>query len=289
LERIYARLPQDDARWKALTERIAEAFPRASAAGQRCVLALTSEWLCPAAQPSAVTLAHGVNVLTAAAEIPDARARTLALDIVAALLGSETLREAIAPSRTLARACLGDADARNRERAVHLALYPQLDLLADVAPLLRDPAVEVRRAVVLAVGGSRAALDDEHLALALHDPDAEVRRLCEKALLGRGLTRQHVRLARIITDSRPTTRLQVLSYLREDSDLDVAQWLRLLTLDPAEAVRLAAIRAIAERSLSELSGRLEQMAADDPSPTVCRWARYYAGRLAQQQASNETR
>jgi hypothetical protein len=286
LERTCARLAQDDARWKSLTDRILDAFPRSSAPGQRCVLALTGEWLRPAAQPSAVTLAYGINVLNSAGQASDSAARGIALDIAAGLLASDTPSEAFGPCRTLARACLQDSDGKIRERAVHLALYPRLDLQTDVAPMLRDPVVEVRRAVVLAVGGSRAALADERLALALHDPDAEVRRLCEKALLGRGLTRQHVQLARMVTDPRPTTRLQILSYLREDSDLDIVLWLRLLTYDPAEAVRFAAIRAIAERSVAELNDRLEQMGTNDSSPTVCRWARYYAGRLKQEQASS---
>jgi HEAT repeat protein len=286
LEQTCARLPQDDARWKALTDRILDAFPRWSAPGQRCVLALTAEWLRPAAQPSAVTLAYGVNVLNAAGQTSDSAARALALDIAAGLLASDTPTEAFGPCRALARICLQDSDGKIRERAVHLALYSQLELLAEVAPMLRDPVVEVRRAVVLAVGGSRAALADERLALALHDSDAEVRRLCEKALLGRGLTRQHVLLARMVTDARPATRLQILSYLREDCDLDTASWLRLLTYDPAEAVRFAAMRAIVERSVVELNDRLEQMGTNDPSPTVCRWARYYAGCLKQQQASS---
>lgn len=288
LGRICAGVPQGDARWTDTTTRIVEAFPRLSVPGQRGVLTQAGEWLRPAAQPSAAALAYGTNLLNAASQTSDPVARAAALDIAAALLALESRGDALAPCRALARACMQDGDAHNRERAVHLALYSQLDLLPDVAGLLRDPAVEVRRAVVLAVGGSRAALSDERLALALHDADTEVRRLCEKALLGRGLTRRHIRLARLITDSRPATRLQVLFYLRDDSDLDVAVWLRLLTQDSAEAVRLAAVRAAAEHTVTELNERLEQMASSDPSPTVCRWARYYLGTLKQRQASNGT-
>src|SRR5262249_49337660 len=120
------------------------------------------------------------------------------------------------------------------------------------------------------------------------DADPEVRRLSEKALLGRGLTRSQVRLAHLITDNRPATRLQVLYYLRDGSDLDVALWLRLLSQDPAESVRFAAVRAIAEKAVSELTDRLEEMGASDPSPTVSRWARYYSGRLKQHQANSGT-
>jgi HEAT repeat protein len=136
----------------------------------------------------------------------------------------------------------------------------------------------VRRAAVLAVGSKRAVISDENLALSLHDSDAEVRRLCEKALRGRGLTPRHVLLARLITDSRPATRLQVLYYLKDDADLDVAAWLGLLSRDPSDAVRLAAIRAVVEQGVLELGERLEQMAQTDPSPTVCQWACYYLSR-----------
>jgi HEAT repeat protein len=279
LARLCGPLPQDDPCWVALTEHLAGEFPRLSLPGQRCLLTLAAEWVRPAAQPSDATLHYGANLLTSASQINDAPLRTAALDVAVALLAQMQDEELVAPCRELARACLKDEDAANRNRAVHLALYPSLNLLTEVAPLLRDPSVEVRRAVVLAIGASRRVISDENLALALHDGDAEVRRLCEKALRGRGLTQRHIQLARLITDGRPTNRLQVVHYLHADSDLDVGLWLRLLTLDPAEAVRLAAIRAAAEQELPELNERLDQMAKSDPSPTVAQWARYYLARM----------
>jgi hypothetical protein len=279
LARLCGPLPQDDPHWIALTEHLAGEFPRLSLYGQRCLLALAAEWVRPAAQPSDATLHYGASLLAAARQINDAPLRTAALDIAAALLAQMKDEKAVAPCRELASACLSDEAAANRNRAVHLALYPALNLLNEVAPLLRDPSVEVRRAVVLAIGASRRAISDENLALALHDSDAEVRRLCEKALRGRGLTQRHIQLARLITDGRPTTRLQVLDYLQADSDLDVGLWLRLLTMDPAEAVRLAAIRTAAEQEITELNDRLDEMAKSDPSPTVAQWARYYLARM----------
>jgi hypothetical protein len=285
LSHLCGPLPQDDPQWVALTERLAGEFPLLSLYGQRCLLTLAAEWVHPVAQPADATLHYGANLLTSASQINDAPLRTAALDVAVALLAQMKGEEFVVPCRELARACLRDEDAANRNRAVHLALYPALDLLNDVAPLLRDPSVEVRRAVVLAVGASRRTISDETLALALHDSDAEVRRLCEKALRGRGLTQRHIHLARLITDGRPTTRLQVLHYLHADSDLDVVLWLRLLTLDPAEAVRLAAIRAASEQELPELNERLDQMAKSDPSPTVAQWARYYLARMKRQAAT----
>lgn len=279
LSRLCGSLPQDDPRWSTLTERLAGEFPRLSLHGQRCLLTLAAEWVCPVAQPSDATLHFGASLLSSASQIKDAPLRTAALDVAAALLGQLKETQFVAPCREVALACLKDEHAANRNRAVHLALYPALDLLTDVAPLLRDPSVEVRRAAVLAIGASRRAISDENLALALHDSDAEVRRLCEKALRGRGLTLRHIHLARLITDGRPTTRLQVVHFLLTDSDLDVAVWLRLLSLDPSDAVRLAAVRIAAEQELPELNERLEQMSKSDPSPTVAQWARYYLARM----------
>jgi HEAT repeat protein len=257
-----------------------------SAPGQRCIMAMTAEWLQPSSQPSPAAAAFGGRMLSLASAASDSTVRTSALDIAAALLAVLPTVDALAECRALAKACLKDADAHNRTRAVHLALYPMLEILADVAPLVRDPDADVRRAAILAIGNSRAAISDERLATALHDTDAEVRRLCERALLGRGLSRHHIHLARLITDSRPATRLQVLFYLRDDSDLDLAVWLRLLTQDPAESVRLAAVRAAAEFAVIELHERLEEMATSDPNPTVNVWAKYYSNSLKQRQASN---
>jgi HEAT repeat protein len=286
LERIGNSLPQGEAEWTRCADRIVTAFPRLSVPGQRAVLALTADWLRPAAQPSAAAIRLGGRMLNAAAASSDATVRGSALDIAAALLASLPTGDMLADCRNLACTCFKDTDSRNRRRAVHLALYPALEILTDVAPLVRDPDFEVRRAAVLAVGTSRTAISDERLAVALHDIDPEVRRLCEKALLGRGLSHRHIHLARLITDGRPAVRLQVLKHLREDSDLDIAVWLRLLSQDGAESVRLAAIRAAAELPVFELDDRLEEMAAHDPSPTVSIWAKYYSKSLKQRQANN---
>src|SRR5262249_18071867 len=78
-------------------------------------------------------------------------------------------------ARPLAGAGLAGGEPLNRLRAVRLALYPGMDLLEHVAGLLGDPAAEVRRAALLAVGPAGQAVRDEALLPALHDPDPEVR------------------------------------------------------------------------------------------------------------------
>jgi HEAT repeat protein len=286
LASIWSGLEQDEAHQANLLQMVVAEFPQLSAVGQRCVLALTSNWLQGTSkQPWIIEFA--ANLVRLASQTGSPELRSSALELSAGLLAHDTAEASIAPCREFVRICLKDADAGNRERAVRLTLYPSLNLLDEVAPLLRDPDACVRRAAILAVGNSRQAISDENLALALHDSDADVRRLCEKALRGRGLTTRHIQLARLITDTRAATRMQVLFYLQADADLDVAQWLRLLSHDRAEAVRAAAIRSAAEQEIAELNGRIEEMAQRDPSPTVCQLAGYYLARIKQTQARRD--
>jgi hypothetical protein len=70
-------------------------------------------------------------------------------------------------------------------------------------------------------------------------------------------------------------RLQVIDQLRYAHDLEPGVWLRRLSHDPAPAVRAAAVRAAAERHTVHLTDRLEQMAQNDPCPTVRQLAKYY--------------
>jgi HEAT repeat protein len=163
-------------------------------------------------------------------------------------------------------------------RAVKLALRPGMDLLEPVAALLADPAAEVRRAALLAVGPAPQAVPDEGLLPCLHDPDPEVRRLCEAALAGRGLRPEHVRLGRLLTHPSPGVRAEVLDQLHSAPDLDPGVWLRRLSHDPSPAVRAAALRAMTEQTGVDLSDRVDQMARSDPSPTVCYLARLYQKR-----------
>jgi len=109
----------------------------------------------------------------------------------------------------------------------------------------------------------------------LSDPDAQMRQLCEVALRGRGLQDNHIRLARLMADPRPTVRMEVLEAIEQVPDLDPGAWLRRLSHDPSPAVRAAAARAAANQTQVDLSDRIDQMAQNDPSPTVQQVARYY--------------
>jgi HEAT repeat protein len=147
-----------------------------------------------------------------------------------------------------------------------------------VVSSLRDPVPEVRRAAVLAVGIAEEAISKEEMLPLLQDPDAEVRRLCEKALRGRGLDDTYIKLARLISDQRPGSRLQVVHLLREaeDSVSGSGVWWQHLSEDPSPAVRAAAVRfAGMDPAGADFRERLLQMSREDPSPTVRQLALHY--------------
>jgi hypothetical protein len=194
------------------------------------------------------------------------------IDTVPPGQGGETI-----PS--LVRAGLKTPDPDCRVRAVRLMLHAALrsdaELLAQAVPLLRDPAAPVRRAALLALGMAESVVSEDSLLPLLHDPDADVRRLCEAALRGRGLQEDHLRLARLISDARPSARLEVFEVLNRANDLDAGTWLRHLSLDPSPAVRAAAARAAAAQTQVDLRAQLRQLAQEDPSPTVRQLAAHY--------------
>ena len=258
-----------------LATRLARGWDGFSEPGKVCALEVASTWLRGESASGPEVMSACARLLAAAAHDDVAETQRSALSFCAALLARPNGIEAVSPGRALARACLGHADPATRVLAVRLALYPGMDLLEDIVPLLADPSAEVRRAAVLVVGPAEQAVRDEALLPCLHDPDTEVRRLSELALRGRGLRPEHVKLGRTLTDPDPTVRLQVLDLLRRTPELDAGIWLRRLSHDPSPAVRAAAMRAMCQQTTVDLTDRIDQMARDDPSPTVCLLARYY--------------
>jgi hypothetical protein len=131
---------------------------------------------------------------------------------------------------------------------------------------------------LLAIGPSREAIPDDQLLPCLHDPDKDVRRLCEVALGSRGIRPEYLEMGRLLTDSNPATRLQVLDRLYKSTELDPSLWLRRLSHDSSPSVRVAAMRAMTQLKFVDLNDRIDQMARSDPSPTVCQLARFYLHR-----------
>jgi hypothetical protein len=124
---------------------------------------------------------------------------------------------------------------------------------------------------MLAVGPLRDVAPDDEILASLHDPDAEVRSLCESALISRGLREKDVMLGKLITDSSPLKRMEVIRFLPNDSQLDPQAWLNRLCQDPAPIVRASAARAAMDAGSGlnvEMSRRVRQMAQADPDGTV---------------------
>jgi hypothetical protein len=67
-------------------------------------------------------------------------------------------------------------------------------------------------------------------------------------------------------------------HLFQTEDLPLGIWLRRLSLDPAPAVRAAAVRAAHFQTQADLRDRMAEMAREDPSPTVRQLAGYYLSR-----------
>src|SRR5439155_4993844 len=111
-------------------------------------------------------------------------------------LGRDFNRDLWDACRESVRTCLNTGEPATRLQAVRLAAAPGMDLLGCVVALLGDPSPEVRRAVMLAVGPTSEAISTDELLRWLHDPDEDVRRLCETVLRGRGLRDEHLRLGK---------------------------------------------------------------------------------------------
>jgi hypothetical protein len=287
LDGLHRRWGWEDSRATDLAIELTRAFPRFSLAGQEMVLRLKTRWLAPddttAATPEPV-LEADAHLVEESVRLPGKGVRVAALELTAALACQSSELGLVQRWREVARTGLRDSDPEVRVRAIQLAQTPQFDLLDRVVQLLRDPAAQVRRAAILAVGPSQSAVSSEELLSWLHDPDPDVRRLCEVALRGRNVSEDNLRLGRLITDPRHDARLQAIEELLADPDREPGAWLRRLSHDPTPSVRAAAIRAAALRPRSDLADRLQEMTQSDPSPTICQLAQFYLS--SQKQSGN---
>jgi hypothetical protein len=269
-----------DPRTVDLVGREARLFGRMSPAAQASALHGMAGWFHDG-RPAAGLVPACARLLSDSAGVAGPEVLQAALELSAVLLRQPHSSEAVRPARDLARAGLRAESPDNRLLAVRLGLHPGMDLLENIVGLLRDPAVEVRRAAVLAVGPAEQVVRDEGLLPSLHDPDPEVRKLTEAALKGRGLRPEHIELGRLLTHPDHRMRVKVLDYLREAHDLDPGLWLRRLSHDPKESVRAAALRKMSHETVIDLTDRIDQMARSDPSPTVAQLAQYYLSRKRQ--------
>ncbi len=151
---------------------------------------------------------------------------------------------------------------------------PGLDLSEQVVTLLSDPAVEVRRAALLAVRLAKDTVLEDALLPCLHDPDPEVRRLCEEALRFRGRTPQQIKLGRLLTDPSPAQRRKVLLLLPSMPELDPILWLQKMSRDAEGSVRINTLTPMALYP-EALRPRVEEMSRQDPKETVRQQAKVW--------------
>jgi hypothetical protein len=259
-----------DRRRARLIVSVQEQFGHLSTTGKAYALHVTL-----AALPdrmSASQLKSLATLLTSAAAEADAGVHAEALGLAEKCM-NPAAGEVNEAAQKVARGCLQDERTETRLRSVQLLLRHGQPI--DVLVAARDSVAEVRRLALPVVAGSEDVLATDDLLSWLHDPDPEVRRICENALRGRGLEERHLRLGRLITDSRPTVRLQVLDELIGNRELEPGVWLRRLSHDSAPAVRAATLRAAAEQTVADLTDRIDQMSQNDPSPTVRQLAKFY--------------
>lgn len=279
LRALLERWGPDDARAVRLLRDVQEQAARSSVPGHERALEVPIWLLGHQAEPATEVIGAAGEMLRAAAPAQHPRLAARALELAASLIERTPADPWRELATELAERGLSHQDAAHRVLGVNLALKlaKRCDgaLVHKIVPRLRDPAAEVRRAALIAVGTAREAIADDDLLPFLHDGDAEVRRLCELALRSRGLQENHVQLARLISDPRPTARLQVLEHLQGAPELEPGVWLRRMTEDSDRAVRAAAVRAACKHFRVDLGDRIRHMAEHDPSETVRHIASIY--------------
>jgi HEAT repeat protein len=264
----------EDDRCTELAEATSKAFPQMSVEGQRVAIEIHSRLLDRMTSPKFLSVLAELLNHAASTDSADVRSRALELTDRARQKDRQSV-ELLQSIRLLVRAGLGDKQIENRIRAIRFARDPEIDLAAEVVQALSDPAPEVRRSAMLIAGPLESAIPTDDLVHWLHDSDQEVRRVCEKALRARGLQDESLLLGRVITDAQAGNRLQIFSLLKNADDVEPGVWLRRLSHDSSPAVRAAAIRAAAEQTQVNLADRIQQMAQNDPCPTVRQLAEFY--------------
>jgi HEAT repeat protein len=273
LARLAGCWPKEDRRRAELIVSVSARFGSFSVPGKAASLQTALAAL--PEKMSASQLKALAALLIAAAAESDAHIHASGLALAERCMNPAAGAELNQAAQSVARSCLKDEQLETRVQAVQFLSRGGPTMLAQMVTALHDPSPEVRRAALTAVAPSEDVLSTDDLLPWLHDPDEEVRQICENALHRRGLEERHIRLARLVTDPKPTVRLQVFQKLLGNDELEPGVWLRRLSRDGSPAVRAATLRAAAEQSVIDLTDRIEQMSQNDPSPTVRQLAKFY--------------
>ncbi len=212
-------------------------------------------------------------------QYPDAVQEALLRDLLPKSLQHNELQQCC---REAVAAALRSPAVMVRRAAAPWATHPQLQLTQELMPLLEDAEASVRRAALFAVVTAEDAvrlLPDEELFRWLHDPDAGVRRICYDALVARQRSEADIDLGRRLTHPAPVERLKLLADLRYDDLVpDPEPWLYLLAQDREPAVRVGAVRVVAELRAArrvDCPAWVGAAVNREPDPTVRRIMLYY--------------
>lgn len=102
----------------------------------------------------------------------------------------------------------------------------------------------------------------------LNDDDAKVAEAAAEALIQRGFTASHLKLARQLTSRRAEDRTRLARQLPLVSDIDSRLWLTWLLRDEVAEVRLAALSVLATTGDAETLRRAVEIARQDRDPRV---------------------
>ncbi|OJW06905.1 MAG: hypothetical protein BGO49_16760 [Planctomycetales bacterium 71-10] len=167
--------------------------------------------------------------------------------------------------------CLANADVRTRAAAIYSLGF--LPIEAAAAPALayaEDPAVEVRRQVIISFAARRGLLTEDALIQRIHDEDLAIREAAFAALKLRGLNQEQISLGVMMTSPRADQRASVIALVKDRTDIDPIVWLMRLTHDKDDSVRIRAVEALGAQKTDDASvkRRIVEMAQSDASEQV---------------------
>src|SRR5439155_19798906 len=157
MRNLVERWGLDDPRAISLSCKICDGFPALSRTGQEKVLQLERVWVGMRNTHPALTQ-NACHVLLESAKVANSGVRHQALSLATEILQATAAQKTPAEPMLLdacgelAQDGLRDGSEANRLLAIRLAQRPEVNLLAEIVPLLRDNSAVVRREAILALG-----------------------------------------------------------------------------------------------------------------------------------------